>query len=59
MFEQLFDTYLVTMVFTWFTMGIGAYSLFVLPKKQEREVRKKAAAEAAQRGRIVELRRAA
>lgn len=53
-FSWLSDPYLITILFTELVIGVGAYSMFVLPKKQERE-----AAEAAKRARVVELRKAA
>lgn len=48
------DPYLITMLFTWFMIGVGAYSMFALPRKRVR-----GGAQATKPAPVVELRKAA
>lgn len=46
--DWLFDPYLITILFTGLVIGVGGYSMFVLPQKQggvERQAAKPAPAE--------------
>lgn len=52
--EYLVDPYLITILFTWLVIGMGCYSMFVLPQRLE-----KGAQQAARPMPAEELRKAA